>query len=508
MLPTVPATIVLAVLSITALTGLAEPVGDWNYDGVAYHLVGPKVWLHNGVVRPIADNMPTSYPSAVEVVFTALYGIGGDRAPGLSAAWTLAMLLAIAASLGRRCGLDARGASWVAALIVSMPAVYAGAVGSFVDAIYAAFILCAIRIGLDATEPKHFVALGILLGSAMATKYPALVALGPLVLCLAWTPGKSQKLGDLISNGTLAVAAACIVASPFYLKNWYFLGSPIYPPPVWVTNYLHVKYFPTDAIRVFYDYSIGRGNGHGRGLLHFFTLPFNLTFHTADFSGAGGIGLAPLAFAPFGVYATRRERFARRLALVGVLVLFLWFITTQESRYLIHFYAISGVFAVLGWQFIVAYTAQRVRLLCAAIVTISLAYGLFFILPPQAYTIRSVFSASVAKQRREKYVPWSASFDYINREPSVRKVLILDCSVLSYYSDKDYIKPFGQWGEQVYPDASTPAQILARLNKLHVSHILDVQSTISDFKVPTNDPRLELVFEAPTQRIYKVVSSN
>ena len=32
----------------------------------------------------------------------------------------------------------------------------------------------------------------------------------------------------------------------------------------------------------------GHGNGHGRGLLHFFTLPFNLTFHTADFSGAGG----------------------------------------------------------------------------------------------------------------------------------------------------------------------------------------------------------------------------
>jgi hypothetical protein len=83
------------------------------------------------------------------------------------------------------------------------------------------------------------------------------------------------------------------------------------------------------------------------------------------------------------------------------------------------------------------------------------------ILPPQAYTIHSVFSASVAKQRREKYVPWSASFDYINREPSARTVLNLDCSVLSYYLDKDYIKPFQQWGEQVYPDASTPAQFLA-----------------------------------------------
>jgi hypothetical protein len=46
---------------------------------------------------------------------------------------------------------------------------------------------------------------------------------------------------------------------------------------------------------------------------------------------------------------------------------------------------------------------------------------------------------------------------------------------------------------------------LLRLNELHVSHMLDVQSTISDFRVLTNDLRLEFVFEAPTPRIYKVV---
>src|SRR5258708_14282529 len=103
-------------------------------------------------------------------------------------------------------------------------------------------------------------------------------------------------------SAAIATAVACAVASPIYLKNWYFLGSPIYPPPPSVAHYLHVKYFPTEAVRAFYDYNIRRGNGHGRGLLHFFTLPFNLTYHTADFSGAGGIGLPPLAFAPFGMF--------------------------------------------------------------------------------------------------------------------------------------------------------------------------------------------------------------
>ena len=504
----VPASIVVCVLTFTALSGLAEPVGDWNVDGVAYHLVGPKLWLHNGIVRPIPDNMNTSYPSTVEMVFSALYAFGGDRAPGFSAAWTLAMLLAIAAALGRRSGLDSRAAWWIGALTVAMPAVYAGSVGSFVDGVYASFILAAVRVGLDATERKHFAAFGTFCGLAMATKYPALVALPFLTICASWTGGGMKRFRAMVPNVAIAAGVACVFAAPIYLKNWYFLGSPIYPPPPFVTNYLHVKYFPTEAIRAFYHYNIRRGNGHGRGVMHFFTLPFNLTYHTADFSGAGGIGLAPLAFAPFGVFAAWRRPFARRLALVGALLLFLWFATMQESRYLIHFYAISAVFAVLGWQFVTSVVPIRGKLFCGLAVALSLAYGLFFILPPQVPVIHAVFSAAAAKQRRAKWIPWVESFDYINHDPTVTKLLLLDPSVLSYYSDKDYIKPFGQWGERVYPDASTPAEILSKLRELRVSHVLDVRSTVSDFVVPANYPGLTLVFERPGQRVYRVISSS
>ena len=502
-----PAAIVGFVLALTALTGLEEPVGDWNIDSVAYHLAGPKVWVRNGIVRPIPDNMNTSYPSTAEMVFASLYAFGGDRSPGLSAAWTLALLLGVAGTLGRRCGLDASGAWWVAALIVTMPAVYEGSVGAFVDAIYAAFVLAAVRIGLDAKEKKHFVAFGIFCGFAMATKYPALVALPALILCAAWRMDKRESFRAMVLNASLAFAAACIVASPIYLKNWFFLGCPIYPPPAWVTHFMHVKYFPTEAISAFYDYNIRRGRGHGRGIFHFFTLPFNLTYHTADFSGAGGIGLAPLAFVPFGVFRTWREYFARRLALVGFLLLLLWFLTMQESRYLIHFYALSSVFAVLGWQFVVSITGRRGKLLCGAAVTISLAYGLFMIAKPQMQGLNTLLSPALARQRRETNIQFVESFDCLNHDPGVTKLLILDPSVLAYYSDKDYIKPFGQWGEQVFPDARTAAEILPKLNELHISHILDVHSAISDFRVPPGYPGLSLVFERPGQRIYKVTAN-
>jgi hypothetical protein len=98
--PALSALIVLAVLAITTLGGLAEPVGDWGKDGVAYHLAGPKVWLREGIVRPIPDNAPTSYPSTAEMVFASLMAFGGQRAPGFSAVFTFALFILLVGDSG------------------------------------------------------------------------------------------------------------------------------------------------------------------------------------------------------------------------------------------------------------------------------------------------------------------------------------------------------------------------------------------------------------------------
>jgi hypothetical protein len=50
-----------------------------------------------------------------------------------------------------------------------------------------------------------------------------------------------------------------------------------------------------------------------------------------------------------------------------------------------------------------------------------------------------------------------------------------------------------------------PAEILAKLKELH---ILDVESTISGFRVPPDYPGLDLIFERPGQRVYRVVPSS
>ena len=80
----VPALIVIFVLLISAIGGLAEPVGDIRMDEIAYHLLGPKVWLRNTVIRPVTDEAYTAFPAVVEVQYAALSRSLANVAPDFS----------------------------------------------------------------------------------------------------------------------------------------------------------------------------------------------------------------------------------------------------------------------------------------------------------------------------------------------------------------------------------------------------------------------------------------
>ncbi|MFZ3214980.1 MAG: hypothetical protein WA192_02870 [Candidatus Acidiferrales bacterium] len=501
-----PGLIVALVLAITAIAGTAEMTGDWGQDAIAYHLVGPKVWLREGVIRPVPDNSYTAFPQIPETLFAVLMEVGGNRAPDFSSWLTLGLLLLVAAGLGMRVGLTAGQAWWVAAIVAAMPAVYTGAHACFIDALYAAFVLAAARIGFDARSRREWAVFGMFCGLAMGTKYTGVLAFFALAVCcvvMVAASEKAERAGAAKGLG-LAVAVAGALASPFYIRNWIVLGCPIYPPPPGYEGFCSPKYFSREALQEFHEYIRQRGIGMGRGFFAFLELPFNLTYHTANFNGAGGIGLCPLGLAPFGIVALRRERFAKLLLLFGLLLTCLWFVTEQESRFLVHVYVLGAVFAVAGWSYVADNGGKLARGFAAALVAVSISYGLFMIERAQASGLRAVFSPQYAALRREREIPYLASFEYINSEPDVRKVLILDRTVPAYYCDKPYLKPVGQWDARSVPGAPTSLEALQHARELGVTDVLDVVSSLSGFQVKTPAPGLKLVFAAPEQRIYRV----
>jgi hypothetical protein len=265
-----------------------------------------------------------------------------------------------------------------------------------------------------------------------------------------------------------------------------------------------VKYLSAEAIRGFHAYIYQRGAGLGHGLSSFLLLPFHLTYHTANFHGAGGIGLYALALGPIGVIGSRRDRYSRALALLALLLTVEWFVTQQESRFLIHVYVIGAVFGVLGWQYVKSAAPRFGSLLCHIAIWCSLVYGLLMIGKARAADLGAVFSNSFAERQRQQNIPFLESFRYLNREASVQKVLILDPSVSPYYCDKRYLKVIGQWGEQTLPGVRSANEALEHLAELGVTHVMDVRSSVAPFQVPPNAPGLVLVVDLPDQRIYRV----
>jgi hypothetical protein len=504
--PPLPASIVAVVLLVTAISGLALPVGDLNHDSIAYHFLGPKVWLRDQLIRPVPDEILTSFPSTVETQYAALMFLGGQRAPRFFAVISLTAILLVAGGISFRMGLDRSGAWWTAALIVTMPAVYSGAYGGFVDVLFAAFVLAAARVAFDAEKPGHFVLFGLFCGIAMATKYTGLVAWVLLVLSSFVTVVFLRRNKPLVVLRHLAIswAVAVAVALPLYMRNWLALGSPIVPPPPFLSQFVHVRYFSSEAARQFQAYIFERGKGLGRGLGAYLLLPFNLTFHTSNFHGAGGIGLAPLALGPIGLGASRPDWFCRSIALLAFGLTTAWFCTQQESRFLIHVYVITAILAAIGWRYVARSGSRYARTLCWLTVACSLIYGLITILPGRRTDIHAAVSSSFETERRLREIPFLEGFNFLNDDPSVTKVLITDPYVPSFYLDKTYVKPLGRWGEETLPDATDLRKILPTLPSSHVTHVLDVAWPQGTFRLPDQPPGLTLVFQRRDQRVFRV----
>jgi hypothetical protein len=504
--PLLPAVIVATVLLITAVGGLALPTGDMDNDSIAYHYLGPKVWLRDHLIRPVPDESLTSFPVAVETQYAALMSLGGQRAPGFFALISLISALLVTAGLAVRLGLGQSGVWWTAALIVTMPAVYSGAYGGFLDVLFAAFVLAAARTAFDAETPRHYALFGLLCGIAMATKYTALISFFLLILCSLlislWIHG--QNHAALAKHLALSCTIAIAVASPFYLRNWILFGCPVCPPPPVLLRVFAVKGLLPSVLHELEKNVRETGIGMGPGIRHFLLLPFNLTYHTANFRGAGGIGLMPLALGPFGVIASRGDAFAKGLVLFAFLQTAAWFATAQVSRYLIPVYMIAALFAVLGLENVAGARSKSARVLAAVAVACSILYGLIMIVPDRWNDVHAALSSSFEAQRRVQEIPFLESFDYLNGDPSASKVLIADPFVPGYYSDKNYIKPFGRWGEETLPEAADLQKILLTLPRLHVTHVLDVAWPSGAFHLPDHPSGLTLVFQRNDQRVYRV----
>jgi hypothetical protein len=506
-IPILPVVVIALILFVTFVGGLAEPVGDIKLDAIAYHFLDARVWLRDAVIHVIPDECHASFPATVETLFAALMAVGGTRAPELFAFLAFGVFLLVAGGFAIRLGLDPGGAWWAVALIACMPVVYRGSYGGFNDVILSGCVLVALRVALDADGPWEYALAGVFAGLAMGVKYTGIIAFLLILGCafLHALGRRVEKPAVFFAGGALFSILAAVVASPWYLRNWLVLGSPIYPPPPLLLRFFHAKYMSADAIQSLNAFIQKEGLGMGHNLSAFLLLPFHLTFHPANFlNGPGGVGVALLALAPFGLWMQRRDLFVRILALFAFLQTVAWFLTEQDARFLIHLYVILAIFAIWGWRYVISTAPRFGPLLSSLAIACSILYGLFMICTFRVDDLHAAVSGKFENQRIAREVPFLDSFAFLNDDPTVKKVLVLAPRFPTFYLRKDYLKPVGRFGEESLPNAGDTKALLQNAAALGISHVIDVRVDENDFKISGKPDTLTLVFEREDQRIYRV----
>ncbi len=314
-----PMLYLVTVALLTLLVALLPPT-DW--DGLFYHLTGPKLYLQAGGIVGGIDIPHLNFPSLMEMLFAWAMLLRGDIAAKLLHtvyAFLLAGLVYLIAArfLGKK-------TIWLALLVLaSMPMLNTLAGWTYNDLALAFYQLAAVYVFIRWTNHSNddifpppasprsstlvwLILSGIFAGLAMGLKYTSFVT--PLIIAgfiLWYSRSTSRNSRSVFANLTAFALPALLIAAPWYIKNWLFTGNPVYP---FLFDVFGGHLW--DSFRADWYAAAGSGVGWDPGTL--LVLPWLLTLGINDMNyWDGRTGPLLLLFLPlmvWAVFARKKER--------------------------------------------------------------------------------------------------------------------------------------------------------------------------------------------------------
>jgi 4-amino-4-deoxy-L-arabinose transferase-like glycosyltransferase len=323
------------ILILTFIQTLAPP---WDTDGLMYHLKGPDIFLHNNRIMPLPDIWGANGPFTVEMLFTIGMAFGSDVLSKLIHLTYALLLVLCTYSFG--CNFIGRRFGWIAAaILVGIPIFPFWASFAYVDIAWATYEFLAIYLFFKwIRDPRinWLILAGMMMGFALGIKYFALGGAFLLGLAISWF-SRHSGLKTIIRNCLSFGVTAIIIGSPWYLKNLFYTGNPVYPLLFGGLEW------PVERVEWLMIYL--RSFGVGWKFYDILLLPINLYVQHERFSTiSGNIEMMSLLF-PL-IILMPILRIQKLLWLLLVLAFgkgFLWLFGSQQIRFLLPIFPILSI---------------------------------------------------------------------------------------------------------------------------------------------------------------------
>ncbi|MCL4869731.1 MAG: glycosyltransferase family 39 protein [Anaerolineae bacterium] len=313
-LPSTLITFYLSLVVFLALTLALLPPTSW--DGLFYHLTGPKLYLATGGIVGGIDIPHLSFPSLLQMNFLLAMALRGDTVAHLIHFSFVFLLMGVVTLLAREWLHLATGRVAVL-LLLTMPMFLTLATWAYNDLALAFYSAAAFYLfghwlwqtGRASRQPLMLA--GIMAGFAMGMKYTSLIV--PIILILFIL---KQDWRDWRAGLAFAVPAGLMVL-PWLLKNWLLTGNPVYPfvfggqfwnehrAAAYAEAGTGIGLNPWAILRAPYDLTLGLRDASQDGLtgpLFLACLPLLLVFSLTHLRQQAPPGFRYLLLAAFGHY--------------------------------------------------------------------------------------------------------------------------------------------------------------------------------------------------------------
>jgi hypothetical protein len=323
----------VAIFSVAFIDALAPP---YDYDGLMYHLQGPKTFLNANRIFPDMDNWWNNYPFTIQMVFITGLAYDADFAAKLINLAYGAILIGAVARLSRL--LLPKAEPWIAvAAMLAIPAFPRWFSFAYIDVAWAAYVVLSVWCIFKwqrSSDQTQLIMGGLFAGLALASKYVGVLDFGlllGLLVYVGWAMGPRYLLRTVF----LFSIIAAFVAFPWYLKNLVWLGSPIFPIELLEENPAQLR---LDLNRAY----VQSGLGMGRSITDYIRLPYRLYFNSIMF-GQTSLEMPSLLFPLLILWPLAGGAAPVVILIAGLIRFVLWAGSSQQMSFLLPAFAFFSV---------------------------------------------------------------------------------------------------------------------------------------------------------------------
>jgi len=464
--------VLLAILIISPvlLLPLYPPTA---FDSTMYHLPYAKIYAQENKIVFTPYLRYAVSPQTNEMLFTLALRLYDGVSAQLIQFLMMGILGTGLFAFGRR-HFSKRTGIWGMAIFLSSPMVLWLGASAYIDIGLALFVTMGIYSffnWIQSKERNWLILTAIFFGFSAGSKYPALFF--PILFGLiAFGIGLRTRN---FSYTIFFIVITVIVASPWYFRNWYYTGNPVFPFFGQIFGY--EWWSPQDLQGQLNEM---HSHGTGRSFQSFLLLPWNLAFNQTNFLMEAPYSQIYLFALPFLILSLSRSKIRQLFIIIFLYILF-WFNSVQISRYLIPIIPLLSLIIAASIEHCLEWLPNKgIRWMKKGIVTFSIA--LLFFSPGWLYTVYKVKGENIppaTKNEQENYLtrkfPTYSAYQYLNQTKGRHySIYALFDTNLAYFADGVFM---GDWFgparyEKIYNNFDNVKSLHRELRSLKADYFL------------------------------------